>query len=265
MRISVLASGSSGNATVVEANGHCILIDCGISYRQLGMRLKQVGVAVTQIEAVLLTHEHSDHVCGLDVFLGRHRVPVLATRGTAAALGGLDVDDTLVSGREQRLGALSLLPVATCHDAREPVGFVLEHGGVRVGLVTDTGVITELLLERLAGCSALLLEANHDLDMLRIGPYPWPLKQRIMSRSGHLANTQTRAALERLAHGALYSFVAMHLSRENNSPALVRREIEAAVTGSPVKVEVADQDQPLQLTLGNSLREPRQVSLFGDG
>jgi phosphoribosyl 1,2-cyclic phosphodiesterase len=265
VRVSVLASGSSGNATVVEANGHCVLVDCGISYRQLGQRMRAVGLEPGRIEAVLVSHEHSDHVQGLEVFLGRHPVPVLTTAGTAAALRGVAAAEPLTSGREWRIGGLSVLPVATSHDAREPIGFVLEHGGTRVGLVTDTGVITELLVERLAGCHALLLEANHDVDMLRIGPYPWPLKQRILSRTGHLANAQARAALERVVHDGLEVIVAMHLSRENNSPVLVRREIEAVLAGSRVRLEVAAQDEPLQVALAGTARPLTQPSLFGDG
>ena len=250
---------------MVEANGHCVLVDCGISYRQLGQRMHAVGLAPGQIEAVLVSHEHSDHVQGLDVFLSRHPVPVLATRGTAGALRRVAVAEPLVSGHAVKLGSLGVLPVATSHDAREPVGFVLEHGGRRVGLVTDTGVITELVVERLAGCHALLLEANHDVDMLRIGSYPWPLKQRILSRTGHLANAQMRVALERVIHSDLEVIVAMHLSRENNSPVLVRRELEAVVAGSTVRLEVAEQDQPLQLTIAGVARRQTQPSLFGDG
>jgi phosphoribosyl 1,2-cyclic phosphodiesterase len=262
VRVSVLASGSSGNATLVEANGNCVLIDCGVSYRQLTLRMRRLGLEPARIGAVFLSHEHCDHVQGLEVFRARHRVPVLATAGTAEGLGRLPLDGVLASGKEERVGPLTIVPVATSHDAREPVGFVLEHCSTRVGLVTDTGVVTALLLERLAGCSALLLEANHDLDMLRIGSYPWPLKQRISSSSGHLANAQTRVAIEQLLHDRLEAVVAMHLSQENNTPLLVRREVESLLAGSRVRLEIADQSEPMQLELGGGPREPRQASLF---
>ncbi|MGD1147107.1 MAG: MBL fold metallo-hydrolase [Thermoanaerobaculaceae bacterium] len=253
MRISVLASGSSGNAVVVEADGVCVLIDCGISYRQLAVRMKPLGLDPGRIEAVLLTHEHDDHVKGLEVFLRRHAVPVLATAGT---LGGMALQPPstrlLASGREVRLGGLTVVPVQTCHDAREPVGFVLESGHRRVGLVTDTGVFTGLLTERLSECHAVLLECNHDRDLLRVGPYPWPLKQRIASRTGHLSNDQACAALERLAHSQLEVVVGMHLSQTNNRPEMVKRELSAALSGSRVRLEVASQHSALVIETGEA-------------
>jgi len=253
VRISVLASGSSGNATVVESAGACVLVDCGISYRQLVTRMRPLGLTPDRVEAVLLTHEHDDHVKGLEVFLRHHPVPVMATAGT---LGGLPLPlpdaDPLASGRVVRVGDLEVLPVQTCHDAREPVGFVVEGGRARVGLVTDTGVCTELLVERLSGCHAVLLECNHDRDLLRVGPYPWPLKQRIASRTGHLSNEQASAALERLAHSGLEVVVGMHLSQTNNRPEMVRRELSAILAGSEVRLEVASQHAALVVEAGGS-------------
>jgi phosphoribosyl 1,2-cyclic phosphodiesterase len=251
VRIVVLASGSGGNAVVIEVDGACVLIDCGISYRQLATRMKSLGLEPGRIEAVLLTHEHEDHVKGLGVFLRRHPVPVLATVGT---LEGMPLQPPsprpLASGREVRLGGLSVVPVQTCHDAREPVGFVLESGHRRVGLVTDTGVFTGLLAERLSECHAVLLECNHDRDLLRVGPYPWPLKQRIASRTGHLSNEQACAALERLAHSQLEVVVGMHLSQTNNRPEMVKRELSAVLAGSRVRLEVASQHSALAVEIG---------------
>lgn len=258
MRLAVLASGSGGNAAVLEAGDACVLIDCGISYRQLGSRMKALGMAPGQIQAVLLTHEHDDHVRGLEVFLRHHRVPVLATAGTVEAMPCPPGDaQPLTSGREVRLGSLKVLPVETSHDAREPVGFVVEDRGQRVGMVTDTGVLTELLVERLSGCHALLLECNHDRDLLRYGPYPWPLKQRIASHTGHLSNEQTSTALERLAHSGLELVVGMHLSQTNNRPELVERELSAVLAGSGVRLEISSQHWPLAVDAG-----PEQLSLF---
>lgn len=246
MRVSVLASGSSGNAAVVEAGGTCLLVDCGISCRQLVTRMEALGIDPGRIEAVLLTHEHDDHVKGLEVFLRRHPVPVLATPGTVKGMAAPPPGaGALASGREVRLGTITVLPVPTSHDAREPVGFVLESAGHRVGFVTDTGVVTQLLAERLAGCHALLLECNHDRDMLRVGPYPWPLKQRIASRTGHLSNEQSCGALERLVHSGLEVVVGMHLSQTNNNPGLVARELAAVLAGSGVRLAVASQHSAL--------------------
>lgn len=247
MRVVVLASGSGGNAVLVETAGTRVLVDCGLSLRALKERMHACGTSLDGVDAILITHEHSDHVQGLSVLARRFALPVLATAGTAAVLGTPRVEGRLISGRTMRVGGLAVLPVATSHDAREPVGFVFDDGSARVGLVTDTGVATQLLVERLAGCNALFIECNHDPDMLRLGPYPWPLKQRIASRMGHLSNEQTRDALERLAHGGLEVVVGMHLSRENNLPALAKRELARPLAGSAVRVAVADQDEPLAI------------------
>jgi phosphoribosyl 1,2-cyclic phosphodiesterase len=250
VRVIVLASGSGGNAVVVEAAGTMVLVDCGLSLRTLQRRMLAVGVRPEQLDALLLTHEHSDHVRGLELLVRRFPLPVLATEGTATAIGVAGVAGKLMSGRVVRVGALAVLPVATSHDAREPVGFVIDDGSTRIAVVTDTGVATKLLVERLAGCHGLFLECNHDPDMLRLGPYPWPLKQRIASRTGHLSNEQTRDALEVLAHGDLEVVVGMHLSRENNLPALACRELARPLAGSGVRVAVADQDETLVVEVG---------------
>lgn len=246
MRLAVLASGSLGNAVVVDAGGTTILIDCGISCRQIERRLRSAGYDPEALSAVLVTHEHLDHVQGLKVFLKRYAKPVSATRGTAEALDGtLGQVELLRSGRPATVGCLTVWPFSVPHDAREPVGFVVEHAGTRVGLLTDAGVATELVVERLTACHVLLLEANHDDDLLRHGPYPWALKQRIASRTGHLSNWQAQALLDRLTHPGLQVVVGMHLSRENNLPELVRRELARPLLGSDVRLEVASQDQPL--------------------
>ena len=260
MRLAVLASGSGGNAAVLEAGDACILIDCGISYRQLGSRMKSLGMDPLEIQSVLLTHEHDDHVKGLEVFLRHHRVPVFATVGTVEAMQNPPADAQLLSaGREVRLGEMIVLPVETSHDAREPVGFVVENRGRRVGLVTDTGLLTEHLLECLSGCHALMLECNHDRDLLRYGPYPWPLKQRISSHTGHLSNEKARGALERLAHSGLELVVGMHLSQTNNRPDLVERELNAVLAGSGVRIEISSQHWPMAVGSG-----PEQLSLFSE-
>lgn len=246
MRVTVLASGSQGNAVAIEAGETAILIDCGVSCRQVERRLRWAGLEPARLAAVLLTHEHDDHVQGLEVFLRRYPVPVGATAGTVAACAGAFVPEVVLeSGREVVMGSLTVLPFAVSHDAREPVGFVVRHNGRQVGLLTDTGVATELVVARLEGCHALLLEANHDLDMLRHGPYPWPLKQRIASRTGHLSNEQAQALLDRLVHPQLRVVVGMHLSQQNNCPELVRRDLGRPLAGSAVRLAVARQDEPL--------------------
>jgi len=262
MRVIVHASGSGGNALVVEAAGTRVLVDCGLSLRALQNRMLAAGLQLEGIDALLVTHEHSDHVSGLAPLTRRFALPVLATEGTAAAAGIPHLACKLSSGRAVRIGGLEIVPVATSHDAREPVGFVFDDGRSRVGVVTDTGIATKLLLERLAGCNGLFIECNHDPDMLRLGPYPWPLKQRIASRTGHLSNEQTRDAVERIAHGGLEVVVGMHLSRENNLPGLVRQELARPLSGSAVHVTVADQDETLIMEIG---RGRQGVSADGGG
>lgn len=235
---------------MVDAREGAVLFDCGLGPRVLARRLTQVGVARERLQALVLSHEHTDHVKGLPAFRKRFSVPVLATAGTWDALGGIDgMGELITLGRPVAVAGLSVLPVPVSHDAVEPAGFVVEYRGLRLGIVTDTGVVTELLLERLRGCHALFLEANHDLDMLRFGPYPEVLKQRIASRHGHLSNAQARQALERLVHPGLRHVVAMHLSRENNRPALVHQELGRILQGSRVSLAVASQDEPLSVDL----------------
>ncbi len=243
---------------MVESGDTFILLDCGISFRQLSSRMKTLGMSPAQIQAVLLTHEHDDHVKGLEVFLRHHPVPVLATAGTVDAMATPPLKaERITPGRQLRLGGLDVLPVPTSHDAREPVGFVVEGHGRRVGMVTDTGVLTDLLLDRLSGCHALLLECNHDRDLLHYGPYPWPLKRRIASRTGHLSNEKARAGIERLAHSGLEVVVGMHLSRTNNRPDLVESELTDVLAGSGVQIEMSSQDSPVIVSDG-----PEQLSLF---
>ena len=171
MEISILASGSSGNATLFCSGSNTVLIDAGISALAIRRRLAACGRSIADIDALALTHEHSDHVKGVEVLVRHNPLPVWATAGTWSALPVRTKDGgELVSGRSVDLGGLRLTPVATSHDAAEPVAMILDDGDVRVGLCTDTGVMTPLLLERLRGCDLLLLEANHDADMLRHGP-----------------------------------------------------------------------------------------------
>lgn len=266
MRIAVLASGSGGNAILVEEQGTKVLIDCGVSLRQLQRRARASGATLEGLAAVLLTHEHTDHVQGVPVLRRHIDAPVVATRGTAEALAGIgDVEPCLAAGRSWRVGALEFTPVATSHDAREPVGFVFESATVRVGVVTDTGDMSSGLIRTLAGCRALFLESNHDPDLLRYGRYPWPLKQRIASATGHLSNQQARGAIETLCHGGLEVVVAMHLSQENNRPELARREIERPLAGSAVRVAVASQFDPLVVEVGERRLLAGQGRLFEEG
>jgi phosphoribosyl 1,2-cyclic phosphodiesterase len=222
VEVLVLASGSSGNAALVCSGDTAVLVDVGVSALQVRKRLKAFGRSIADVNAIVLTHEHSDHVRGLEVLVKRDPVPVWATQGTWVELSVRTASGgQLHSGRSRRVGSLTITPVATSHDAREPVAFLFDDGDQRIGYCTDTGTFTGLLEQRMAGCDALLVEANHDRDMLRNGPYPWYLKQRIASRLGHLGNHQTVEAVERLRSSDLKAVIGLHLSAENNTPGLV--------------------------------------------
>jgi phosphoribosyl 1,2-cyclic phosphodiesterase len=247
MEVLVLASGSSGNSALIASGDTAVLVDVGVSSLQIHRRLEAFGWSPERLAAILISHEHSDHVCGLEVLLKRHRLPVWATAGSWSGLSARSSDGGEIrSGSELRIGALRITPVATSHDAREPVAFVIDDGERRLGFCTDTGTFTGLLEQRLAGCDVLLLEANHDKDMLRNGPYPWPLKQRIASRVGHLANHQSGDALDRLCAPRLRAVVGLHLSEENNSPRLAVDSLRHAVGGTR-RVEVVSRWEMLRL------------------
>jgi phosphoribosyl 1,2-cyclic phosphodiesterase len=238
VEVVVIASGSSGNSMLVRSGDSALLVDAGVSALQIRSRLSSFECSVDELSAIVITHEHSDHVRGLDVLLKRNAVPVWATAGTwsqlpVRATGGGEIS----SGRQLVVGDFCLTPVATSHDACEPVALFVDDGRHRMAMCTDTGVFTGLLEQRMAGCHVLLLEANHDADMLRNGRYPWPLKQRIASRLGHLANHQTAEAVDRLRWDQLRAVVGLHLSAENNLPELALETLNQCVSSSlPVQV-----------------------------
>jgi phosphoribosyl 1,2-cyclic phosphodiesterase len=247
MEVLILASGSSGNAVLVRSGETSLLLDAGVSALQIRRRLESFGVVPGDVTAALLTHEHSDHVRGLEVFLKRHPVPVWATAGTWSAVKvRSDNGGELQSGNSLMIGDVRVTPVATSHDAREPVALVVEDDRHRMALCTDTGIFTALLAQRLAGCDLLLLESNHDVDMLRNGPYPWYLKQRINSRLGHLSNQQSREAVEQLRSPNLKAAVGMHLSAENNEPGLVRHNLEGCL-GETISVEAVSRIEMMRI------------------
>jgi phosphoribosyl 1,2-cyclic phosphodiesterase len=249
----VLATGSSGNAVLVSSGETSILIDVGVSALQVRKRLEAFGRSPDEVDVILLTHEHSDHVRGLDVFLRRHRAaPVWATHGTWSRVDvRSDEGGELRSGRTRRFGAFRITPVATSHDAAEPVAYVFDDGEHSAALCTDTGIVTSLLEQRLLGCELLLLETNHDKDMLRHGPYPWSLKQRIDSRTGHLSNHQSCEAVDRVGSKVLKAVVGMHLSAENNCPNLVCENLRATV-GNGTQVDAVTRGELFRVSVAGS-------------
>lgn len=243
MRFASLGSGSRGNALLVECAGTRILLDCGFGPRILANRLARLGLAVDAVDAVLLTHEHSDHVAGIDSW-ARRRVDIFATHGTLAALAlsgprvhAIDSHGRLV------VGGLELLPFPVPHDAREPVQFVFSDGARRLGIVTDAGHVTRHMVEMLTGCDALVIECNHDADLLAGGRYPPMLKRRIAGRYGHLENAAAASLLDQVERGRLQHVVAAHLSQENNTPALAQAALAAVLGCTPDCIGVASQDK----------------------
>jgi phosphoribosyl 1,2-cyclic phosphodiesterase len=246
MRFAALGSGSRGNATLVEAGSTRVLVDCGLSLKVLKHRLAALDVEPASIAAVLLTHEHGDHVAGVAAFASRYQVPVWSTPGTWRAAGitaEVDVRLFLGHGAALRIGDLRIAPYPIPHDAREPCQFVIDGDGARLGVLTDAGTITPRIHECLSDCDALMLEANHDPEMLRSGPYPPSVQARVGGAFGHLSNQQAAALLDRLEHRALRQLLIAHVSAKNNHDDLVRAAMAAVCQDLARRLLIAPQSR----------------------
>lgn len=263
LRFASLGSGSRGNATLVEAGGTCVMVDCGFSVAEAKRRLARLGKAPEDIRAILVTHEHSDHIGGVAAFARRYGTPVWMTAGTEKGSEPFFIGRAADSNNCARkraltpvlewfdghsafaIDALHVTPFPVPHDAREPCQFVFGDGAVRLGLLTDTGSITEHIRQQLDGCDALLLECNHDTAMLAGGPYPPSLKQRVGGRFGHLSNAQAAELLATLDTARLTHLVAAHISEKNNRPELARAALAGALGCADDWVGIADQAEGL--------------------
>ncbi|PLX74296.1 MAG: MBL fold metallo-hydrolase [Desulfuromonas sp.] len=250
MRYCLLASGSKGNAAIIESGNTRLLVDAGLSLRELQRRMQEVGVDAASLDAVLISHEHSDHVRGLGPLQRRFGLPVYLHAGLHTCLADKDLPggvQEFETGCRWQLGELEVEAFPVTHDAMAPVGFTFSSEVGKVGIATDLGIATRLVEQHLHGCRALVLEANHDEEMLRDGPYPWPLKQRVRSSHGHLSNTAASQLLDKLLWDGLESITLAHLSESNNLPDLACRAIGAMLEGqnlcSPALM-VASQHQP---------------------
>lgn len=247
MRFASLGSGSRGNGTLVEANGTCLLIDCGFSLKETRSRLARLGKTPEDLAAVVVTHEHSDHISGAGLVARNHNIPLWMTPGTRAQYNNGFVPDLRVFSHHETfsIDAIEIQPFPVPHDAREPAQFVFSDGNHRLGLLTDTGSRTEHVEKMITGCDALLLECNHDPDMLAQSHYPESTKARISGDLGHLSNSQAAEILNAIDHSGLQHIVAMHLSEKNNNAKLARKALADVLDCSTDWIDVATQDEGL--------------------
>jgi phosphoribosyl 1,2-cyclic phosphodiesterase len=246
LRVSILASGSSGNITLLETEHTRLLVDCGLGKRETLARLAAVGIALEQLDGILITHEHSDHCNGLPQMLGLWKTPLYVTEQTLDALKRALPDrlekrlrgvETVHAGQHFTIGDIDVHAFAIPHDAADPVGFTFRANGAKMAIVTDLGYMPELVKVHLRDADCLVLESNHDLEMLKVGPYPWVVKQRVLSRTGHLSN---HAVSEYLADpegfdGRARYLVLAHISQENNNPDVVKISAEQALGSRPAE------------------------------
>jgi phosphoribosyl 1,2-cyclic phosphodiesterase len=238
--VTVLASGSKGNCTLVCSNGTRVLVDAGLSCRELLRRMAACGEDPSEISAIIVTHEHSDHVSGLRVLAKRLKVPVYMTGATHDAYRKVTRDsagnrvklerlEMFQAGRSFAIGTVTVTPFTIPHDAVDPVGFTLVSEGIKIGVCTDLGYMPASVRHHIRGCQVLMIESNHDLEMLRGGPYPWSVKQRVMSRVGHLSNDALADFLTTDYDGGAEYLILAHLSEQNNHPEIARVTAERAL------------------------------------
>lgn len=247
MRFASLGSGSKGNATLLETESSCILIDCGFTVKETERRMARLDRSPSDLAAILVTHEHSDHIKGVMPLARKYRLPVYSSFGTAEykELRSQGYWQPLVLDQSQQIAGLAVTPVVVPHDAREPCQFVFSHRRRRFGLLTDLGSITPHIRDRYRDCDALLLECNHDVPMLQVGPYPPSLKRRVGGDWGHLNNQQSASLLSSCELGRLQHLVMAHLSEHNNTPELAREAVVSALNARSEKTEAlisADQE-----------------------
>jgi phosphoribosyl 1,2-cyclic phosphodiesterase len=238
--VSVLASGSRGNSAIVCSSRTRILVDAGVSCREIVKRMRSANDDPQSLSAVLITHEHGDHVSGLAVLARKLKIPVFMTGATHQAWAKSERDDEgrlpnverlemFSSGRRFQIGDIEVMPFTIPHDAADPVGFTFRAEGIKVGFATDLGYIPASVCDHLRGCDVLMIESNHDVEMLRVGPYPWSVKQRVMSRVGHLSNDALAQFFSNDYDGSATYVVLAHLSEQNNHPELARGAAEKAL------------------------------------
>ncbi len=241
-KVASLGSGSKGNATLVAAGRTSLMIDCGFTLKETLSRCQRLGFAAEDLNAILVTHEHQDHIKGAGALSRKLKIPIYTSQGTYLSdkLGAVDFR-RIKSYEDFVIGDLNIKPFSVPHDAREPCQFMFSAFGKRLGVLSDLGSITKPIIELLSNCQALMLEMNHDFEMLMNGPYPYQLKQRVAGNLGHLNNQQTLELLKKLDFEHLELMIATHLSEQNNCPQLVRKELDRLFLERQVQVKVAGQ------------------------
>ncbi len=259
MRLCSIASGSSGNCIYVGSKATHLLVDVGISGKRTECGLNSLGVAARDLDGILITHEHADHISGLGVMARKYGIPIYATGGTIKAIqacksvGAIDSNLFYEVKEDVKLVIkdLTINPMKISHDAAQPVAYRIAHGKKKVGICTDLGVYNDYTVECLRGMDALLLEANHDVNMLQVGSYPYYLKQRILGERGHLSNENSGRLLSRILHDKLQTIILGHLSHENNLPQLAYEAVRMEITlgdnpynANDFRMMVAERNEP---------------------
>jgi phosphoribosyl 1,2-cyclic phosphodiesterase len=254
VRVCVLGSGSRGNSTLIATERTRLLVDAGFSKKETYARLASVGESLDGCAALIISHEHSDHINGLRGLALDLKVPIYISPTTRAAIqwdSRVTAFESFTPGTRFTVGDIEVTPFSVPHDAADPVAFTLETQGLKIGLVTDLGYIPELVKQHLLGCHCLIFESNHDLDMLKVGPYPWYVKQRVMSRHGHLSNRTTAQFLTEDFDGAAQVLVLAHLSENNNHPEIARltalEALQGRANGGSPDLHLASQTAPTKV------------------
>jgi len=245
MKVAVLASGSQGNAILVRSGKHAVLFDLGISTRKLRIRLSELGEDISGLEAIFISHEHRDHIAGLEVFCKKFETPIYATSGTLGSplMRGLNNLVSIKAGDVIKINGFEVQAFRIPHDAAEPVGFIIHDHEHKMALATDLGSSNTLVQERLKGADLVVLESNHDPEMLKQGPYPWPLKQRILGKNGHLCNQDCARLLTKIQKHGMRKVVLAHLSEKNNRPDLAFKA-SREIVDEGIDIWVTSQKQP---------------------
>jgi len=249
--ICLLASGSKGNAIYINSGETTLLIDAGFSGVEIERRFRARGLLPEKVDAIVVSHEHNDHLNGVGVLARRYGLPVYMSAKTETAasskLGRIPTITNFTCGTDFSINDIAIHPFSTSHDASDPSGFTFRINGQKIGLATDLGVATQMVKHHLRDCNCLILEANHDPRMLEAGPYPWPIKQRVKSRTGHLANEDCKTLLMDVCHKDLTHVILAHISETNNSPEKALSVVSERLPQNAPRLTVAMQHEPTAL------------------